>query len=380
MIDRRTRLARVRAAGLRATVLRATVLRATVLRATVLRATVLGTTVLTAAAFFCVCALAMACLASCERGKPNQGTAVHPAPSAFLLGKAIREASPLAPVLFTPEGDVRQRGIERIPDGYLYWDHAGQRLIRADARGKTVKTEPLKAAFAWVTGNTLLAREDNFSDGEGFRFTLYRYDGKLKETWSGFLDCFPSDVLIRDDGIAFIAGGNRDNSEKAVYRIRAGTKPVKALAMPISRDFLRLVGTPTAIVAFASGREKERAALELYELADPKADERAFAKVALCGFPPDALDFYGYGFSYLGDPVVPVAMEDGSISLARLGRDGDGFSVVSLAHNSGGCILPLGNGDSGDAYTYLAHDGLADGEWYGLGAYNGNECSVETIK
>jgi len=353
MIDRRTRLARVRAAVLR-------------------------TTVLATVAFFCVYALT--CLVSCERGKRNQSPAVNSTASVFQLGKAIREASPLAPVLFTPEGDVRQRGIARLPDGYLYWDHAGQRLIRADARGKTVKSEPLKAAFVWVMGNELLARGENFSDGEGFRFTLYRYDGSLKETWSGFLDCFPSDVLIRDDGIAFVAGGNRDNSGKAIYRIRAGTKTVKALALPIAQDFLRLVGTSTAIVAFASGREKTKASLELYELANPKADESAFAKVELGGFPPGALDFYGYGFSYLDDPVVPVAMDDGSVALARLGRDGAGFSVVSLAHNSLGCILPLGNGASGETYLYLAYDGRKDGAWYGLGVYNGSACLVETIK
>jgi len=305
--------------------------------------------------------------------------AVQPGPQApvFPYAGALRQTGPGAPILFSLGGSVRLRSLSRAFGGFLLWDAASMELRLLDDVGRRRAAWPLDAAFVWIDGELVFARGKAFEEGRGFRFSLLRAHAKRKPRllWEGYLDCFPSDIVFMDASSLYLAGADQADEVSSIYHIRAGRSPECILSLPKDDAFLRLVSSGGRILAFQSAREKSprRGYFGLW------AGE-TFHRADIDVWPSDALCAYGYGFTFGGDFVLPLAMADGSVALARLeAPEGEGsaasppgLKLAGLARDSGGSYLTLGPDPSAPGFWYLAHDALEDPRSFALGFYDGD--------
>jgi hypothetical protein len=338
---------------------------------------------LTMAAALVVAAVLYPCAAQSPKGNSARGLSFP----VFPLKGALREAGDSASILFPLSGDFRLRSISRASSrtgsGYLGWDYSAKILLLMDEKGKEKKTWPLEAAFAWVSEGLVLARGDAFIDtGEGqkgFNYSIFRTDDNEKPrlAWSAVIDCFPADVIFSNDGSVYLAGADRDDEEHAVYRLGPKAKPERFLSAVKRSDFLRLVESGGALLAFPSAREKTARPFEFQYL---EKNAAAFKAIRTEGMPDGALCAYGYGFAFKGGFVVPVAMADGDIALVRLEAQGGILRVVNVARGAKGCYLALGLDPDASKYRYLARESSGGEETFYLGRYDGSKATLKKIE
>jgi hypothetical protein len=335
------------------------------------------------AAALMVAAVFYPCAAQSPKGKSAHGLSFP----VFPFKGALREADDSAPVIFPLSGDFRLRSISRASTragfGYLGWDYSAKALLLMDEKGKEEKSWPLEAAFAWVNGGLVLARGDAFIDtGEGergFSYSIFKTDDDQKPrlAWSAAIDCFPADVIFSNDGSIYLAGADRGDKEHAVYRLRPKAKPERLLSAVKRSDFLRLVESGGALLAFPSAREKTARPFEFRYL---EKNAAAFKALRTEGMPDDALCAYGYGFAFKGGFVVPVAMADGDIALIRLEAQSGVLRVVNVARGAKGCYLALGPDPDASKYRYLAREASGGSETFYLGRYDGSKATLKKIE
>lgn len=337
----------------------------------------------TMAAALVVAAVLYPCAAQSPQGKSARGLAFP----VFPLRGALREAGDSAPVLFSLSGDFRLRSISRASSptgsGYLGWDYSAKTLFLMNEKGKEKKTWPLEAAFAWVSGGLVLARGEAFADKgdgvRGFSYSIFKTDDgeKPRLAWSAVIDCFPADTLFSNDGSVYLAGADRDDKEHAVYRLGPKAKPERLLSAVKRSDFLRLVESCGALLAFPSAREKTARPFEFQYL---EKNAAAFKAMRTEGMPDDALCVFGYGFAFKGGFVIPVAMADGDIALVRLEAHGGVLRVVNVARGAKGCYLALGLDPDASTYRYLARESSGGSETFYLGRYDGIKAALKKIE
>lgn len=296
----------------------------------------------------------------------------------FTYLNSVFLASIDVPLLFQFSDTIINRTLSRYNNGYLLWDSLERKLIYLNDKGDSVHSIKLEAAFVWVSNGVLLAREDVFTKGHGFQFVFYKFvNNSLHEVWRGELDCFPSDVLFCKDDVVYLAGGNQENSTNSVYMIRSGFEVLEILSLPKQSDFLRLIKTSESLFVFASSRDKSIADMSLFVMDYADSSELSgFKKITPFGIPANQTSFFGFGFSFNNEPVIPIADLNGDISLVRFERVNSCYKVVSVIENSGGCFLPLGMDDSTNSFWYLAHDSLTNQLLFNLGRYDGDTITL----
>lgn len=312
---------------------------------------------------------------------PSNQTSLDQTP-VFTYLNSVFLASPATSVLLQLDRSIKNRTFARYKSDYLLWDSLLQKIIHLNGKGKVINSFELEAAFVWVFDGVLFAREEVFAENSGFQFVLYKLtDNLLHELWRGELDCFPSDVLYGKDGIVYLAGGNRANSKNSVYRIRSGLEADQIMSVPKNSDFLRLIQTSDSLVVFASSRDKSPADMNMYVIDDEDSVESlGFTKILPSGLPDKATAFFGFGFSFKNEPVIPVASSNGDVSLVRFQRTDSGYQVVSIVENSGGCFLPVGIDTLNSYFWYLAHDSLANPENFNLARYDGTSITFQKLQ
>lgn len=266
-------------------------------------------------------------------------------------------------------------------NGYvLAWNQKSELLCHIDETGKIASRCSLKASSVFINGEYILTQSNNFDENKGFRLDLYKikYSAfsaklKLKSIWHGYADCFVSDCFFMDDGIC-IAGGTRDNLKHGVYKITA--KGIhKCFSMPKNSDFLRIIPISKdkkQVIAFVSGRDKSEAKPLIYEfnVENTKGLEGAetISLDRLNGFPEDFDCFFGYGFEYEKEVIIPASLK-GEISFIKYNPENK--LLTGIVNEAIGCNYPLGKMKNG--FCYIARDPLIDNSYYGLAVYNGKE-------
>lgn len=309
-------------------------------------------------------------LYSCLPAAPKKDISCKKTSPVFIHEGAVYRASSSPQNLFQSTASIRPRSFSSLEDGFIYWDSVSKKVTRVSANGRVIYTVPLDVAFVWIHEKWVFAREEVFTEEDGFQYRLYElYGKKLIERWGGFLDCFPSDVSFGNEGSVYLCGGNDANTENTVYKIVPRKDSTVVLRIPRFGDFLRLISLDDRLLVFASAREKVAGRLTVHILSDLEDAIPSIREVSLLGLPPEVLAFFGYGFIFNGDPVLPVALQNNDIALARFTDSSEGFSLTAFTLDSGGCFLPLSADDS--CFWYLAHDTLSDPFLFSLACYDG---------
>lgn len=310
---------------------------------------------LAAAAFFCA-------VASCAPARESPG---YEAPVFFYSGSMYEAATNSHPSrLFTGTAPYRARAVSSFEGDIIAWSPNRSRVEVMNRAGKLKYSVKLEAAFVYVSGNALLARSALFDENKGFEFTLYRLEKKkLVKKWSHFLDCFPSDMLFTESDTVYLAGGNREDTRNRLFKLE-GKKAETLLDEAKGNGFLRLIRTGENLVVFRSGKDKSTGDLSVTVIS-PTASHTLTPE----GLPKDAAAWFGYGFAFNGEPVLPLALLDGDIALVRLSISD--YGVLHALSGSRGSFVPLGPSESGSAYYYLAHDALSNPALFSLASYDG---------
>lgn len=282
----------------------------------------------------------------------------------------------LEPAGFTSRGVCKSE-----KNGFiLAWNQKSELLCHIDPNRKISSRFSLKASAVYMNKEYILTQSNNFDENKGFALTLYKIKYsvfspklKLKNIWHGYVDCFVSDCFFMDDGIC-IAGGTRDNLKHGVYAITA--KGIhKCFSMPKKSDFLRIIPASkdkNQIIAFVSSRDKSEAMPAIYEfnVDNTKGSESAetICLDELEGFPKSFDCFFGYGFKYEDEVIIPASLK-GNISFIKYNPENR--LITGIASDAIGCNFPLGNMKNG--FCYIARDPLLEDSYYGLALYDGKE-------
>lgn len=277
-------------------------------------------------------------------------------------------------------GVFSQKGVcSSLKDGWiLAWNQKSGELYHIDGNKKIRSKVNLNANSVFAGKRFVLSQSNTFEKEKGFGFSLYeiKYSKrncsiKLNLLWNGYLDCFVSDCFFTDDGIC-VCGGTDDNKIHNVFYItRKGA--VKCFSTNKNADFLRLVNTNDSVFAFRSNGAKTGADPVLYRfnIAENQNEKQSVQSVekALKNdelLPSDFECFYGYGFSFAENLVIPASINE---EVSFLIFDAKELTIKSVVSGVTGCVAVLGKNESG--VFYFAQDRLKPDSYSGTSFFNG---------
>lgn len=277
---------------------------------------------------------------------------------------------------------IKQRSIYNLDDGnILLWNAESKLLLKIDSTGKVLSSISINADSVYLNDKFILCQSVNYNDELGFPFILYEIQDikkktiNIKKEWSGYIDCFISDVEFTNDEV-FIAGGNKDDSKNNIYSISSnGIK--RYFSNTKNNNFIRLIfeKNNSEIFAFESGRDKSKASSTIYKISNDRIEEIDLTKETFfqinefINFKQNFQCFFGFGFSYNNEIVLPVVLND---EINFLKYDFANKKITGIIPNVVGCIYPLGK--INDEFLYVAKDSLNPESFYGVCSYNGAAC------
>lgn len=286
----------------------------------------------------------------------------------FISNQAVWLAANPPVALFTLPDIVRDRSLSRYQNLIHSWSHRTMLYQVRNAAGRLLFSKELEADFVYLHKNYLLARGSVYEEAKGFKYQLWRYNGKqLVQGPSVFLDCFPSDVLFVDDGRVFLTGVNLEGTGAVVYALDFDAKRIASVFFTERTDsFPRLALLEHLLVLFFSAPDENAGDVRLFVADISEPDTMAFQPLAIYELSQDIRAFAGYAFVAEDTVYLPAILLDGERNLIGIQRSdqNSGASGAFLRYAYSTTAYPsvfLPIGEEADSFWYVNYDPLQKG-------------------